>query len=218
MDEEAQFSTVDRRCRQQGGNQLPDCHPFWHIWPASKLAILRSLTRVYWRLQSVSIGLNGTFLHADGMRRWALYTRKQITCLRIFRFLVAQRATGQRRTLVQVQRDRLKLPTRRWKRKWPVASCSWYAKLGTLHTEKNYLLANRSFVRGAEGDGQTYPSFTAENGLINASSSSLEAPIATFYMRGRCKRGRFHNGKQILVCRSFVYRERRGRRGNVALS
>ena len=74
MDEEAQFSAVDRRCRQQGGNQLPDCHPFWHIWPASKLAILRSLTRVYWRLQSVSIGLNGTFLHADGMRRWVLYT------------------------------------------------------------------------------------------------------------------------------------------------
>ena len=29
MDEEAQFSTIDRRC-----------HPFWHIWPASKLAIL----------------------------------------------------------------------------------------------------------------------------------------------------------------------------------
>ena len=29
MDEEAQFSIVDRRC-----------HPFWHIWPASKLVIL----------------------------------------------------------------------------------------------------------------------------------------------------------------------------------
>ena len=89
MDEEAQFSTVYRRCHQQGGNQLLDCHPFWHIWPTSKLAILRSLTCVYWRLQDVSIGLNGTFLHAAGMQSRALYTRNKFTCLRIFRFLMA---------------------------------------------------------------------------------------------------------------------------------
>ena len=97
-----QLQIADGRCHQQGGNQLPDCHLFLHRWPASKVAILRSLTRVYWRLQGVSVGPNGTFLHTAGMRSGALYTRKKNTCLRIFRLLMAQRATGQRRTLVQV--------------------------------------------------------------------------------------------------------------------
>ena len=65
------------------------------------------------------------------------------------------------------------LPARRWKRKWDVASCSWYAKLGTLHTEKIYLLANLSFVRGTEGDGTTSPSCATVNGSINAYRASL---------------------------------------------
>ena len=60
-----------------------------------------------------------------------------------------------------------------------MTSCSWKAKLGTLHTEKDYLLALFIFVRGAEGDEATSPSFAAENEAIDASSSSLEALIAT---------------------------------------
>ena len=34
---------------------------------------------------------------------------------------------------------------------------------------------------------------------------------------GRCERGRFHNSKQIPVCRSFTLYSRRGRRSNVYL-
>ena len=114
-----------------------------------------------------------THCYAAGIGNWALYTPKKITCLRIFRLFVALRATGQRRTLVQAQRGRLMLPARRWKRKWHVASCSWYAKSGTLHTEKIYLLANLSFVRGAEGDGTTSPSCATVNGSFNAYRASL---------------------------------------------
>ena len=157
----------------------------------------------------------------------------------------------------------LALTERLYRTKWHIPSCRWYATLGTLHTKTNYLLANLSFPRGAEGDGatshscastkgsieassssleaqmarcfmqlvckvghfthrkklpacesfivhgakgdgQTYPSFTTENGLIDASSLSLEAPIATHHMWGGCKLEQFHNGKQIPVCRSFV--------------
>ena len=145
-----------------------------------------------------------------------LHTKKN-TCLRVFHLLMAQRATGQRRTLVQVQRGRLMLPDRRWKRKWHVASCSWYSKLGSLHTEKIYLLANLSFVRGAEGDWATSPSFSIVNGPIDASSSSLEAPIATFYMRRGCEREQFSHGKQMPVCRSFILYSWRGRRSNISL-
>ena len=79
-----QLQVADRRCHQQGGNQLPDCHLFLHRWPASKVAILRSLTRVYWRLQGVSVGPNGTFLHTAGMRSRALYTRKKIPACESF--------------------------------------------------------------------------------------------------------------------------------------
>ena len=219
MDEEAQFSIVYRRCHQHDGNQLPYFHLLLHIWPASKLAILQSLTHTYWRLQGVSIGLNGTFLHAASMHSRAFYIGKKFTCLRIFRFLMAQRATGQCRTLVQIQRGRLKLPARRWKHKWCVASCSWYAKLGSLHTEKIYQLANLLFVCSAEGDGAISPSFSTINGSIDVSSSSLEAPIATHHIRGggggARTRERFHDGKQIPICRSFILYSWRGRQSNV---
>ena len=91
-------------------------------------------------------------------------------------------------------------------------------KVGHFTHKKFYLLANRSFLRGAEGDRETSPIFTAENESIDVSSSSLEAPSTTHHIGVGCKREQFHNGKQIPVCRSFVIWERRGRRGNVALS
>ena len=51
--------------------------------------------------------------------------------------------------------------------------------MGTLHTEKNYLLALFTFVSGVEGDEAMSPSFAAENQPIDASSLSLEVVIAT---------------------------------------
>ena len=92
---------------------------------------------------------------------------------------MAQRAIGQRRPLLQVEMGRLTLLDCLWKRKWNVTSCNWKAKLGTLHMEKNYLLALFTFVRGVEGDDMMSPSFSAENKAIDASSSLLEALIAT---------------------------------------
>ena len=65
--------------------------------------------------------------------------------------------------------------------------CSWYAKLDTLHTETNYLLAILLFVRGAESDGETSPSCATVKGSIDASSSSLEASIPTEQLRGECE-------------------------------
>ena len=60
------------------------------------------------------------------------------------------------------------LPDRRQKRKWNVTSCSCKAKLGTLCTEKNYLLVTFSFVRVSEGDRATSPSSSSRNGFIDA--------------------------------------------------
>ena len=60
-----------------------------------------------------------------------------------------------------------------------MTSCNWKAKLGTLHTEKNYLTSLFIFVRGVEGDEATSPPFAAAKEAIDASSSSLEVLIAT---------------------------------------
>ena len=69
------------------------------------------------------------------------------------------------------------LPERCWKRKLNVTSCSWQAKLGTLDTEKNYLLAIFTFVRGAEGDRATLPSSASRHGSVDASRLSLETEM-----------------------------------------
>ena len=106
---------------------------------------------------------------------------KKLPACDFFPLFVAQRAIGQRRPLLQVQTGWLMLPNCLWKRKWNVTSCSWKAKLGTLHTEKKktYVIALFTFVHGVEGDEATSPSFVAEKEAIDASSSSLEALIST---------------------------------------
>ena len=61
---------------------------------------------------------------------------KKPTCLRFLPLFMVQRATGQRRPLLQVKTGRLMVPDRRQNRKWKVTSCSWQSKLGTLHTKR----------------------------------------------------------------------------------
>ena len=70
---------------------------------------------------------------------------------------------------------------------WHVISCSWYAKLGTLQMETNYLLAILLFVCGAESDVATSHSCATSNESIDASNSSLEASITTQHIRGGCE-------------------------------
>ena len=88
---------------------------------------------------------------------------------------------------------------------------------GHFTQRKNYLLAIVSFVRGAEGDEATSPSFAAENAAIDASSSSLEALIATRYMQRGPEGSALLTANKISVCRSLIVSKRRGRQGNVAL-
>ena len=98
-----------------------------------------------------------------------------------------------------------------------MTSCSWKAKLGTLHMEKNYLITFFTFVCGAEGDGAMSPSFVVENEAIEASSSSLEGLIATRCSRGDVNGGIFSTANKMPVCQSLSVYKRREQRGNVAL-
>ena len=98
----------------------------------------------------------------------------------------------------------LALTGRLHRTKWHIPLCSWYTKSGTLHMKKNYLLANLSFVRGAEGDGTMSHSCANTKGSIDASSSSLEAQMARCFMQLVCKVGDFTHRINLPACESFV--------------
>ena len=76
-------------------------------------------------------------------------------------------------------------------------------KLGIVHTEKNYLLVLSIFVRGAEGDKATLPSFASGNGSIGASRSSPEAQIERYFLQLEDEVGHFTHGKKT-TCLRFL--------------
>ena len=71
------------------------------------------------------------------------------------------------------------LPARRWKRPLQLFTCGGPANGSSFTTANKYLFADLLFFTAGEGDEATSPSVAAENVAIDASSSSLEAPIAT---------------------------------------
>ena len=142
---------------------------------------------------------------------------KKTTCLHLLPLFVVQRAIGQLRSLLQAETGRLMLPEWCWKRKWNVTSCSWQAKLGTLDTEENYLLAIFTFVRGAEGDRATLPSSVSRNGSIYASRLSLETEMERDFMHLEGEVGHFAHETKLPACAFYLCSWRRGRQGNVAL-
>ena len=147
---------------------------------------------------------DGTLLHAAGMQSWALYRRKQITCLRFFCLFVAQRATRQCRPLLQLKTNRFMLPARRWKRPLQLITFGGDANGSSSTTANKYLFADLLLFKSGEGDEATSPSLATVIESIDASSPLLEAPLHLITCGGGCKQEQFHYGKQILVCQSFV--------------
>ena len=75
--------------------------------------------------------------------RWEHFTHgKQNTCLPIFYFLPAERATRQRRPLLQLKTQRLMLLARRWKRSLQLGTCRWNAMEALHRRQTKYLFAN----------------------------------------------------------------------------
>ena len=75
-----------------------------------------------------------------------------------------------------------------------------------MHTEKNYLLALFSFVRGAKGDRATSPSSASRNGSIHASKLSLEAQMERDFILLEGEARHFAHGKNyLLAILSFVH-------------
>ena len=151
------------------------------------------------------------------MQMGAVYTWQTNTCLPIFCFLRAERATRQRRPLLQQVTSRSKLPAHRWKRSFQLGAFSGDATASTLPTANKCLFANLLVSASGEGDEATSPSFTTSYASIQASSPSLETLISAWCVQWGCNCEHVTHGKQMPVCQSFSFCERRGRRGNVAL-
>ena len=144
--------------------------PLWKL----KTQLLTLLARRWKR--SLQLGI------CTGMR-WEHFTdSKQNNCLLILNCSQAQRATRQRRPLLQQKGQRLALPARHWKRLLELCICRGDV-MGTLYRRQTkYLFANLQVFISGEGDEATSPSFIAENQAIDASNALLEALIATRYM------------------------------------
>ena len=69
-----------------------------------------------------------------------------------------------------------------------------------------------------EGDEATTPLFLKlKTSRLMLPARRWKRPLQLITCGGGCKLGRFHNGKQMLVCRSFILYSPRGRRSNVSL-
>ena len=137
----------------------------------------------------------------------AVYTWQTNTCLPIFCFLRAERATRQRRPLLQQVMSRSKLPDHRWKRSFQLGAFSGDGKASTLPTANKCLFADLLLFASGEGDEATSPSFTTSYALIQVSSPSLETLILALYVQWGCKCEYVTPGKQMPVCRSFTFCE-----------
>ena len=108
-----------------------------------------------------------------------LYLPQTKTCLPIFNCLQVERATRQRRPLLQLQTRGLMLPVHSWKRSLQHSKCTGDANKSGLPMANKYLFADLLLFESGEGDERTSPSFPAANAGIDASSALLEALIAT---------------------------------------
>ena len=133
--------------------------------------------------------------------RWEHFTHsKQNACLPIFKCLQVERATSQRRPLLQLKRRGLMLPACRWKRPLQLITCGVDANGGVCTMANKYLSSDILFFIPREGDEATSPSFAAENTAIEASSASLEALIANLLPTcGTAKEATFPTAINLLI-------------------
>ena len=99
--------------------------------------------------------------------RWEHFTHgKQNACLPIFKCLQGERATRQRRPLLQLKTQRLMLPAHRWKRLLQLYKCKRHGNGSTLPTA-NKIPVCRSLIvckgRGRRGNVALFRSWKRSN-------------------------------------------------------
>ena len=109
--------------------------------------------------QPIAGNAHFSLVRSVGMQLRARYPRQTNTCLPIFYFLRAEKATRQRHPLLQLNMRGLMLPARCWKRSLQHSKCSGDANRSGLLTANNYLFADFFLFTSGEGEEATSPSF-----------------------------------------------------------
>ena len=202
------------------GKQMPVCQFFAFCEQRGRrgnVALFYNKLCVDRSFQPIARNAHFSFVRSVGMEKRPLYQRQTNACFPIFYFLRAERATRQRRPLLQQVTHRSKLSAHRWKRSFQLGAFSGDGKATTLPMANKCLFADLLLFVSGEGDEATSPSFTTSYASIEASSPSLETVISAWCVQWGWKSDHFIHGTQMPVCRSFTFFEQRGRRGNIAL-
>ena len=126
-------------------NKMPVCRSLSvYKWRGRRgnVALFCTWKRSDWRFQLVAGSAYFNLVYAKGMRMGELYRWQTDTCLPIFKCLQAERATRQRRPLLQLKTKRLTLPARRWKPLLQLGIRTRDANGSTLLTANKNLFAN----------------------------------------------------------------------------
>ena len=126
--------------------------------------------------------------------------------LAILLFARAQRETGERRPLVQLETSRLMLPARRWKRPLQLNKCGGGANRSSFTTAKKYLFADLLLFTSGKDDEETSTSFAPENVGIDACSSLLQAPIAPYHMQGNANGSGLPTANKYLLADLLLFK------------
>lgn len=113
-----------------------------------------------------------------------LYPWQSNACLPILDCLGVERATRQRRSLLQHVMHQFKLQTHRWRCSLQLGTCSGDTTASILAMANKCLFANLLLLllTSGESDEATSLSFITRYVPIEAPSASLEALIATWYI------------------------------------
>ena len=153
-------------------------YPSWGIGRRGNVALFYNKLRVDPSFQPISGNAHFRLVCSMGMHMRARYPWQTNACLPIFYFLRAERATRQRRPLLQQVTSRSKLPAHRWKWSFQLGAFSGDANANSSPMAKKYLFANPLLFVSGEGDEATSSSFAVENAGIDASCALVEALIA----------------------------------------
>ena len=167
--------------------QTNACLPIFHFCERrgrrGNVALFYNQLRIDPSFQPIAGNVHFSLVRSVGMEKRVLYPRQTNACLPLFCFLRSQRATRQRRPLLQQVMRRLKLPAHRWKRSFQLGAFSEDGKASTLPTAHKCLFANFLLFLSKEGDEATSPSFTTSYASIQAPSPSLETLISAWYVQ-----------------------------------
>ena len=161
-------------------NKLPSSNfldPLWCTGRRRNVAFFCDKLRADPSFELIAGNAHLSLVRSVGMEKRVLYPRQTNTCLPIFCFLRAERATRQRCALLQQVIHRSKLPAHRWKRSFELSTFSGDEKASILPMADKCLFANLLLFASREGDEATSPSFTTSYASIQASSPSLEMLI-----------------------------------------